>query len=141
MSSDSYQSPFRSPPSSMSSSGRGDSSGRSRGRGGSGGAPRGPGHFSNRGFRGSSRGFHVPRSPSHARFNIPPDRDYMEGLIVPPIQTMTIPSLDPAEPEDDIKITKATYIGSYNWQLENSGRNTPTILVPGMIYFCKHTSV
>jgi len=72
---------------------------------------------------------------------MPPDRDYMEGLVAEPIQTITIPLLDPAL--EIIKITNATYIGSYNWEIEGSERKTPTILVPGMpcLHFCEHAGI
>jgi hypothetical protein len=59
---------------------------------------------------------------------LPLDRDYLDGLVQVPLQTIDVPSVDPKQ--EDARISDSTYIGSYNWVKEDTG--TPTILVPGM---------
>src|SRR5260221_3936142 len=75
---------------------------------------------------------HKPRpSTSHPRTGrYPPDRDYLEGLIDEPLQTIDVPENDPKQ--EDIRISNCSYIGSYNWMTEDSC--TPAIVVPGMVY-------
>lgn len=73
---------------------------------------------------------HKPRpSTSYPRADLlPPDRDYLEGLIDKPLQIIDVPKNDPTH--ENIRISNCSYIGSYNWVREDSG--TPAILVPGM---------
>jgi len=68
-----------------------------------------------------------PRSfIEHSTSSLPPDRDYFEGLIEDPLQTIDIPTRDQ---DERVRISDCTFIGSYNWVKEDTG--TPTILVPG----------
>ena len=59
--------------------------------------------------------------------SLPPDRDYFEGLIEDPLQTIDIPAYDPDQ--QVVRVSDCTFVGSYNWVKEDTG--TPTILVPG----------
>lgn len=60
---------------------------------------------------------------------LPPDLDIMGGLITTPLKVISIPGEDPNQ--DDVVVKDCTYIGSYNW----IKRETPTIIVPGMISY------
>ena len=51
----------------------------------------------------------------------------MEGLVNEPLTIIDTPDDDPKQ--EDVQISKCSYIGSYNWVREDSG--TPAILVPG----------
>jgi hypothetical protein len=78
---------------------------------------------------------HKPRlSTAHPTDPLPAYRDYLEGLIDKPLQTIDAPEVDPKE--ENVHISDYSYIGSYNWVKEDSG--TPAILVPGM-FFTFHT--
>jgi len=59
--------------------------------------------------------------------SLPPDLDIMDGLIMTSLKTIPIPEKDPDQ--DDVVVSDCSYIGSYNWVK----RETPTIIVPGMI--------
>jgi len=59
--------------------------------------------------------------------SLPPDLNIMDGLIKTPLKSVSIPVDDPDQ--DDVVVKDCTYIGSYNW----TKRETPTIIVPGMI--------
>jgi hypothetical protein len=59
---------------------------------------------------------------------LPPPKDFLEGLIDKPLETIDTPDIDPKQ--EDVLISGYSYIGSYNWVKEDSG--TPAILVPGM---------
>jgi hypothetical protein len=60
--------------------------------------------------------------------SLPPDLDIMDGLILTPLKIIPVPEEDPDQ--DDVVVKDYSFIGSYNW----IKRETPTIIVPGMIF-------
>ncbi|CAA7262952.1 unnamed protein product [Cyclocybe aegerita] len=75
-------------------------------------------------FRGRGRvgGSFSSRVPTE---NLPPNRDFMEGLVDTPLQTIAIPARD--SNQEEVTIVDPTYVGSYNW----TRHDKPTIMVPG----------
>ncbi|KAF9522594.1 hypothetical protein CPB83DRAFT_822723 [Crepidotus variabilis] len=108
MSDDSYQSPWRKPPS--ASSNRGTTY-----------RPRGATIRPQ--YQTTSAGQRQDLNPT------PPERDLFDGLLTD--RKVLIRPLDDDADQENVRISDCKYIGSYNWMESKENKETPTILVPG----------